>query len=334
AAQFQAKGGWVVIQDPNTGEILAMASHLSNALKNPIVQDTYEPGSTFKVVAAAAALEESLVAESDTFFCENGRYEISPGVFINDHEPESNLTLQGILERSSNIGIAKVVEKLGAMRFYRYSRAFGFAIKTGINLPGETAGEMKPLSQLSRVVLAASSYGYGIGTSALQVVNAYSAIANGGILYEPNIIADGRRPNRVRRVMSEGTARTLSRMLEGVVDRGTALPARIAGYRVAGKTGTARKLDRRTGQYSTSAYMASFVGFLPADKPRWTILVVMDEPQGQYYGGQVSAPVFAKLGRRLLAMEGVPPDRSAELQVTALAPKPLAAAPRPGRAGR
>jgi cell division protein FtsI (penicillin-binding protein 3) len=326
--QFHAKGGMIVVLDPDTSEVLAMAAEPPDPLRNVVVQDTYEPGSTFKMVTAAAALNESVVKESDTFFCENGSYEVSPGVLIHDHEPSGALTLQGIIERSSNIGAAKVVERVGAMRFYRYSRAFGFDIKTGISLPGETAGEMKPLTGLTRVVLAASSYGYGIGVSALQVANAYNAVAGGGTLNEPAIVCDDpapasdgtlpqesscRRPVRVRRVISEATARTLSRMLSGVVENGTGLSAHIPGYRIAGKTGTARKVDPRTGKYSTSAYMASFVGFLPLSRPRWTILVVIDEPKGQYYGAQVAAPVFAQLGRRLLAMAGVPPDQPATL---------------------
>ncbi|MDD5658198.1 MAG: penicillin-binding protein 2 [Elusimicrobia bacterium] len=326
SSQFRAKGGMILVQDPATGEILAMASAPSDPLRNPAIQDTYEPGSTFKLVGAAAALNESLVSESETFFCENGTYALAPGVFIHDHEPEASLTLQGILERSSNIGMAKVVERLGAMRFYRYSRAFGFDIRTGIALPGETAGSMKPLTELTRVALAASSYGYGIGASALQVANAYSAVANGGTLYEPAVICDEdarpdaacRRPVRVRRVLGQAAAAALTRMLEGVVERGTGIPARVPGYRIAGKTGTARKLEPGTGRYSTSAYMASFVGFLPLSRPRWTILVVIDEPKGQYYGAQVAAPVFAKLARRLLTLAAVPPDRE---------PGALAAAP-------
>jgi cell division protein FtsI (penicillin-binding protein 3) len=318
--QFHAKGGLIVVMDPETSEILAMAADPSDPLRNVVVQDTYEPGSTFKMVTAAAALNESLVKESDTFFCDNGLYQVSPGVFIHDHEPAGTLTLQGILERSSNIGAAKVVERVGAMRFYRYSRAFGFDIKTGITLPGETAGEMKPLAGLTRVVLAASSYGYGIGVSALQVANAYNSLAAGGVLSEPAVVCDEdasaqtcRKPVRVRRVISEATASTLTRMLEGVVESGTGMSARIPGYRIAGKTGTARKVDHRTGQYSTSAYMASFVGFLPLSRPRWTILVVIDEPKGQYYGAQVSAPVFAQLGRRLLTMAAVAPDQPAAI---------------------
>ena len=249
AQTFRAKGGMIIVEEPQTAAILAMAAFPFNHLKNPMIQDIYEPGSTFKLVTAAAALDDSVVSPSDSFFCENGTYEVSPGVFIHDHEPSADLTLQGILERSSNIGITKVASKVASRRFYRTSRAFGFGLKTGITLPGETSGKMKSLPELTKVALAASSYGYGIGASALQVVNAYSAVANGGTLYEPTIL-DGAKPVRVRRVMSEETAQTLGRMLEGVVERGTGTAARIRGWRIAGKTGTARKLDARTGEYS------------------------------------------------------------------------------------
>lgn len=317
AAQFQVKGGLIAVEDPNNGEILAMATYPPNPLKNSIVQDSYEPGSTFKIVAAAAALEESLVRDDETLFCENGSYEIAPGVPIHDHEPSGELTLAGILERSSNIGVAKLVERVGAMRFYRLSRALGFANRTGIPLPGETAGEMKPLSDMNRVALAAAAYGYGIGVSPLQLLSAYSALANGGTLWEPQIVKDGRKPSRVRRIASPKTVETLSRMLEGVVERGTGVPAQIPGYRVAGKTGTSRRLDPLTRKYSTSQYNASFVGFLPAGKPRWTILVLIEDPKGQYYGAQVAAPVFAKLARQLLALEGIAPERPVALRLAA-----------------
>jgi cell division protein FtsI (penicillin-binding protein 3) len=317
ASRYSIEAGFIAIQDPSNGEILAMAAYPPNPLKNPIVQDTYEPGSTFKLVTSAAALEEGAVKETDTFFCENGTYEVSPGVFIHDHEPVGTATLAQILERSSNIGAAKVVERLGALRFYRYSRAFGFANKTGLDLPGETNGEMKPLSDMTRVALAAASYGYGIGVSPLQMLGAYSAIANGGTLWEPQLIKDGRKPSRVRRIVSEATARALGAMLEGVVDRGTGVPAQISGFRLAGKTGTSRQFDHLTHKYSTTRYNASFAGFLPAGKPRWTILIVMSDPKGQYYGAQVAAPVFAGLGRRLLTLKGVEPDRPLPLHLAA-----------------
>lgn len=308
AAKFSIKSGIVAVQDPNTGEILALASYPANPLKNNAVQDTFEPGSTFKIVAAAAAIAESLVSDNDEFFCENGTYPIAPGVVIHDHEPKGALTLSGIMEHSSNIGIAKVVERVGAMNFYRYSRAFGFANKTGILLPGETAGSLKPVSDMTKVGLASASYGYGVGVSALQMLGAYSAIANGGTLWEPSIIKDGRKPARVRQVAPKKSMEALSKILETVVRSGTGLPAQIPGYKVAGKTGTARRFDAATKQYSASKYTASFIGYVPADRPELTILVVIDEPKGQYYGAQVSAPVFAKLGRNLLALKGIAPD--------------------------
>jgi cell division protein FtsI/penicillin-binding protein 2 len=168
---------------------------------------------------------------------------------------------------------------------------------------------MKPLSDMTKVALAAASYGYGIGVSPLQVIGAYSAIANGGTLWEPTLMKDGHKPVKVRRVISEKTAQTLREMLSGVVERGTGTPAQIPGYAAAGKTGTSRQLEPGTRKYSTTRYNASFVGFLPAEKPRWTILAVLQNPKGQYYGAQVAAPVFARLGKRLLSLEGVAPTR-------------------------
>ena len=308
AEKFSARSGMVAVQDPNNGEILAMAAYPADPLRNPLVQDSYEPGSTFKLVAAAAAIAESVVAEGDQFFCENGKYEISPGNFIRDHEPSGNLNLSGIIERSSNIGIAKVAERIGPMLFYRYSRAFGFANKTGITLPGETAGTLKPVSDLNRIALASSSYGYSVGVSALQLLGAYSAIANGGTLWEPTIIKDGRKPEKVRRVADPKTIARLTAILERVVETGTGVTAQVPGYRVAGKTGTAKMMDHALKKYSANQYTASFAGFVPASRPQFTILVVIDDPKGQYYGAQVSAPVFAKLAREILALKGVPPD--------------------------
>lgn len=317
AQKFKATQGIAAIQDPSNGEILAMAVWPPNPLKNPIVQDTYEPGSTFKVITAAAALEEDTVKDDEQIFCENGAWEVTPGTVVHDHEPQGNLTLGGVLEQSSNIGAAKVGLRLGAAKFYRYARAFGFASKTGVTLPGETAGELKPLSDTTRVGLATSAYGYGVAVSALQVLSAYSAVANGGILYEPRLLKDS-KPAKVRRVASAKTMERLARMLEGVVERGTGETARIPGYRIAGKTGTARRLDAVTHKYSQTQYNASFAGFLPASNPRWTILVVMENPRGSYYGAQVSAPVFASIGRQLLSLKGLPPDKAPAVAVSSV----------------
>ncbi len=309
SANHAFKEGVVAIQDPRNGEILAMAAWPPDPLRNPLVQDAFEPGSTFKIVTALAAVDDSVVRPDELFNGEGGKYQITPGVTITDHEPEGDMTLAQILERSSNIGISKVVERVGATRFFRLARAFGFGAKTGAPLPGESSGELKPLSDMTKVGLAASSYGYGLAVTPLQVLGAYSAIANGGTLWEPKMILDGKPPVKVRRVACERAVREISRMLEGVVDRGTAASARIPGYRVAGKTGTARKIDPLTKKYSNTAYTASFAGFLPASQPRWTILVVLHEPKGAYYGGLVAAPIFSKIGRRLLTLEGLPPDR-------------------------
>ncbi len=305
--QFHMSQGLVAVEDVETGELLALASKPEEPLRNPLVQDTYEPGSTFKVITAAAALDLGAVTPDDVFFCENGAWQVAPGVVIHDHEPEGDLNLAGILEHSSNIGAAKVVARLEPEKFYRYVRAFGFAAKTGLPLPGETAGEFRPLDQMTRVALAAASYGYGIGVSPVQVLGAYAAVANGGVLYEPHLLL-GAKPERVRRVASEKTMRTLASMLEGIVEKGTGTTAKIPGYRIAGKTGTSRRLDPSTKKYSLIEYNASFAGFFPASKPRWAMLVVIESPKGQFYGAQVAAPIFAKLARRILTLNAVPQD--------------------------
>jgi cell division protein FtsI (penicillin-binding protein 3) len=312
AARAAFKSGFAAVQDPRTGEILAMASWPPSPLKNSMIQDAYEPGSVFKIVTALSALDDGLVRPDETFFGEHGRYEIAPGSFITDHEPEGDMTLAQILAKSSNIGISKVVERVGAQRFYRMCRALGFGAKTGLPLPGETAGELKPLSDLTKIGLASSSYGYNLQVSAVQTLSAYSAIANGGTLWEPKLVLDGKPPVKVRRIAAEGAVRALSQMLEGVVDGGTGESARIPGYRVAGKTGTAHKVDPLTHKYSATAYTASFVGYLPASAPRWTILVVLNEPKGAYYGALTAAPIFSQIGKRLLVLEGVSPDQPAD----------------------
>ncbi len=317
AKRHSFKSGFAAVQDPRTGDILAMAAWPPNALKNPLIQDAFEPGSTFKVVTALAALDNGLVRPDELFDGERGRWEISPGNFITDHEGEGPMTLAQVLEKSSNIGISKVVERVGAQRFYRMCRAFGFGAKTGITLPGETSGELKPLRELTKVGLASSSYGYNLQISAIQALGAYSAIANGGILWEPKLIHDGSAPLKVRRVAAEGPVRELALMLENVVERGTGVTAKIAGYRVAGKTGTAHKVDPLTHKYSATSYTSSFAGFLPASSPRWTIIVVLNDPKGAYYGGLTAAPVFAQIGKRLLVRDGIAPDRVLESGLTA-----------------
>jgi cell division protein FtsI (penicillin-binding protein 3) len=311
------------VEDPRTGAILAMADYPPSPLQNEAVQEMYEPGSVFKLVTAGAALNEGVITPQENFFCENGAYPIAPGVVIHDVEPQGDLTIAGILRYSSNIGISKVVAKLGPDEFYSYVRAFGFTNKTGVDFPGETSGELRPLSQMTPVNLAAASYGYGVGVSPIQVLNAYSAVANGGVLMQPRVVEDG-SPEEIRRVVSAKTDALLVKMFEGVVEQGTGVPAQIPGYLVAGKTGTARMIDPKTHQYSRTAYNASFIGFLPASRPRWTILVLMGDPKGpRYYGDEAAAPYFGELARRLIALSGAAPDAPADPP----APRPLQAKP-------
>lgn len=309
AKSLKIGGGTVLIQDPNNGQILSMATYPETPLKNVAVQDTYEAGSVLKILATAAALEGHIVSPTENIFCENGSYHITPRVTIHDDEPSQFLTLSGILERSSNIGISKIVLRVGRPAFYETMRAFGFLNKTQIHFPGEASGSWKAFLNRGDLPLTSAAYGYGVAVTPLQILDAYSAIANGGILWQP-LISTEETPSRVRRVVSRKTIETLTGFLENVVEKGTGVLAKIPGYAIAGKTGTAHQVDPSTKKYSRTKYNASFIGFLPAGHPLWTILVVLNNPKGQYYGGQASAPVFAKIARRLIALKGLPPEPS------------------------
>jgi cell division protein FtsI/penicillin-binding protein 2 len=313
--KYKAHGGMVLIQDPLTGEILAMASTPDDPLKNPDVQQAFEPGSTMKFLTAVAALEEKAVRTDETFDTENGKWEPFPGVVIRDHKSYPKLTLAGIIENSSNIGIAKVAQRLGAKVFCRYAELFGLGLKTGVGFPGESAGSLPRPEHMREINLLTASYGYGVALSAIQLVTAYSAIGNGGTLFQPKLVRAVRAqdgtvvradpPARIRRVASPETLELVRSMLLGVVEQGTGKEAEVPGYLVAGKTGTSKKLDSDR-KYSSQNYMASFCGLVPADRPRFTILVVLDSPQGEYYGGEVAAPVFAEIARNVLVYDGTP----------------------------
>jgi cell division protein FtsI (penicillin-binding protein 3) len=319
--QSRAKGGTVIMEDPQTGEILAMASapgfnpnlwgvpgapadYGPEILKNPAVEKVFEPGSTYKLVTAAAALEERKVTPNDVIFCENGSWKIA-GRSIHDHEREGNLTFAEVISHSSNIGTAKVAMRIGQQNLYRYSRAFGFGMPTSCGLPGDGAGILRQPSQWSGASLETISFGQEIGVTALQMVNAYSALANGGILLEPRLFRgivkdDGEfqewaMRQQIRRVISAPTAHTLRGVMEQVVESGTGKAARIAGIRVAGKTGTAQKINPVTRQYDEERYLASFCGFAPVENPRIVIGVFLDEPQASIWGGSEAAPMFARL---------------------------------------
>jgi cell division protein FtsI (penicillin-binding protein 3) len=330
-ADRKAKGGMVVIMEPSTGKILAMAVQPSfnpnffEELKparwrNRIITDQFEPGSLLKVFLLAAVLKEEISKENDIVFCENGAYAIK-GHTIHDMSPHGWLTVQDIIRVSSNIGSCKVGKELGAGKFYRYLDAFGFTEKTGVDLLGEDTGEIRPPASWSPIDLAIISFGQGVSVTALQVITALSCIANEGNLMKPYLverITDGRgkdvvefSPEVRRKVLSAEMCNRITTVLQGVVRTGTGTRARVPGYEVAGKTATAQKIDRATGRYSEEKVIASFMGYLPADKPRLAILVIVDEPKRTPYGGVAATPIFQRIAEELMQYLGVPPTEEA-----------------------
>lgn len=314
----RAELGMALVQDPQTGRILAMASWPMDVEKIEPVEWVYEPGSTFKSITLSAALSKSVVSESDTFFCENGAWHFNNKVTIHDHEPEGTLTLSGVIERSSNIGTGKIGMKLGIQDFYLYAKAFGFGAKSGLGFAGESAGLLRPLEKFTPIDLAVGSYGHGIAATPLQVINAYSAIANGGKLYEPRLVDrvtefEGEEvfrndPVMIRQVITPGISGRVKAILKNVVDKGTGKPAAVPGYAIAGKTGTSEKIDPRTGKYLSGRSVASFAGFFPVAEPRYTILVVLNDPKGQTYGGETAAPAFREIASKIITLKGLNPD--------------------------
>lgn len=324
----KARGGMAVVMDPKTGEILALANvprfnpntyqqYPKEVLRNRCVMDGYEPGSAFKPILVAAALEEKLWRPTDALYCENGSYRVHDKV-IHDVHHYGTLTLAGIIQKSSNIGAAKIGLSMGAERLYPYIRNFGFGRAIGADIPGEASGFVRA-PKWAPIELANISFGQGISVTALQLTNAFSALANGGRLMRPFVVreildaqgntVERRAPQELGAVISPETARQVTQMLVSVVSpEGTGSQAAIEGFRVAGKTGTAQKPDVRHGGYLKGKYMASFVGFVPAQDPRLCVLVVLDEPQGMIYGGQVAAPVFREIVRDSLGILGVYPE--------------------------
>lgn len=326
--KYDPLGAMIVVMNPKTGEILALSNRptynsneirksTSDARRNRVVTDFFEPGSTFKVISGAAALDQGVVGLNETIFCENGAF-WHAGHVLHDTHPYGDMTFQQILEKSSNIGTAKVAFKLGGPRLYNYIRRFGFGSSTGSGLSGETNGLVYPPKKWSKYSIVAVPMGQEIGVTAIQITNAIGAIANQGKLMKPIVvrrIEDDQqngikewKPQVVRQVVSTRVANQLTKALEGVVSRkGTAYRAHVEGYRVAGKTGTAQKAIPGKG-YSKSKYVASFVGFAPAQDPQICIGVFVDEPKGAYYGGIVAAPVFSKVAAEVLKYLDVPPE--------------------------
>jgi len=335
--ETRADDGSVIVMDPKTGEILGLAvrpefnpnrveSRRPELWRNRAVTDAYEPGSTFKIVTASAALEEHVAGPDDVFYCEEGRMAIAGG-FIRDAEKEGYLTFREVIQKSSNIGMIKIAMRMDADRLYRYIRAFGFGEKTGIDVEGESPGLIKPPRDWSGRSLPSIAIGQEVAVTPLQLVTAVSAIANGGVLMRPRLVSEirdenGRAiqtflPEARRRPVSPETAARMMTVLEGTVSKdGTGEKAAIPGYRIAGKTGTAQKIDPATRQYSARDGVVSFVGIVPADDPRIVVLVVVDDPKGVSWGGTVAAPVFRNVAEQVLRYLGVPPRSQERIVLT------------------
>ncbi|MBI5286868.1 MAG: penicillin-binding protein [Deltaproteobacteria bacterium] len=325
----KAKGGLAIVMDPRTGEILAMTNAPSfdpsafwkykpSIWRNRAITDSFEPGSVFKVFLLAAALVEGMVNPKSLFFCENGIYKVADRTF-HDVKRFGWLTLPQVIKYSSNIGAAKMGERLGKRGLYRYIREFGFGAKTGIDMPGEAVGSIHPPDEWSAVSIDTISFGQGLSVTGIQLVTAMSAVANGGYLMKPFVVKkilgkDGKavkdfNPEVRRRVIPEETAKKVTAILKEVTrEGGTGVKAAIDGFEVAGKTGTAQKPDLLTGGYKEGGYISSFLGFVPADAPRLTILVLLDEPEGEFYGGAIAAPVFKDIAVQVLPYLGVFPE--------------------------
>lgn len=322
--KYNAKAGMLVMMNPFTGEIVSLACYpnfnpnsfsnfQSEERRNRVVVDPFEPGSTFKLVTIAAALERDVFKPTDIIFCENGKCKF-PGGWITDHKPYGDLTFKKVYSNSSNIGIAKISEKVGRKWVYDYSRAFGFGGITGLELLGEDRGKLNKYVKWSKSDAVRVSIGYGVMATAIQIANAYAAVANGGYLLKPRVvkatISPGERKiqketqiDTVRRVLKPGTIAVLKSFMKDVVETGTGTEAAIQGVDIAGKTGTTKKFDTETNSYSNTKYIASFVGFAPVENPKLVCLVVLDEPKYPYnYGGLSSAPIFGRILRRIFGL--------------------------------
>jgi cell division protein FtsI (penicillin-binding protein 3) len=342
--QTKAIAGTVVVENPRTGEILALANrptfnpNLSkeitpDKLKNHAVSDVYEPGSTFKLVTISAAIDEGLTKPDELIDCQMGSIVVN-GLRIHDHKAFGLIPVSQVLAHSSDVGAIKIALRLGEQRFYKYIRGFGFGQQTGIELPGETRGLTKPVSRWSKVSIGAISMGQEIGITPLQLSGMVSSIANDGILASPRIVAGEVSPKdapqkvafhpvQQGRVVSSTTAAMMRQMMQGVVLEGTGRKAALEGYSAGGKTGTAQKFDPATHKYSHSKYVASFAGFAPINNPEITVVVVLDTPLAptvvQREGGWVAAPVFHRVAQQVLEYLHTPHDTEIPPNKTLLA---------------
>lgn len=327
--KWKASSASAIMMDPFTGEILALANrptynpneifsikNLAN-VRNRAITDVYEPGSTFKVVTATAALEEKIILRNTKIDCSPGYIEVG-GKKIKDVHKHGVLTFEEVIQKSSNVGTIKIAKMLGREKLYEYIKKFGFGVKSGIDLPGEVAGQVKPINKWSGTSMGAIPIGQEVAVTPLQVLRAYCAVANGGYLVKPFVVSEIRSPDgnliykavvQRERIFSEKTAYTLREILTKVTEEGgTATTARVEGNEVAGKTGTAQKYDPKIKTYSKDKYVSSFVGFIPANDPKIALIVIVNEPKGAHYGGVVAGPIFKAISDEALAYLNVPRD--------------------------
>lgn len=310
-----------IIMNPNSGEILALANisdfdpnyywkYSDYERKNRAITDTYEPGSTFKAISMAILLDDKICNENETLNVENGVFKFRNN-YIRDSHKFDRLTVRGIFEESSNIGMAKLIQRIGDGKFYDRVRSFGFGTFTSISLPGEVTGKLRDITDWSKLTKTYMSFGYGISVTPLQLTTAFCALVNGGFLYQPqivkrqvdkngNIIKED-TPVVVRRVISENTSQRMKKLFKGVVENGTGKLAKIDSMEIGGKTGTSKIIVN--GKYSDDKYYSSFVGFYPVEKPELVCYVLINEPKGKYYGGLVAAPVFKEIVTRIISLD-------------------------------
>jgi cell division protein FtsI (penicillin-binding protein 3) len=325
-AETHAIDGTVVIQDPNTGELLAVAnwpafdpnnagSYSDDVRMDRAVSAAYEPGSTFKVVTMAGAIAHGVTNPDELVDCQMGSILVF-GRLIHDWKPFGILTVRGVLANSSDVGTIKIALRLGAPRFYDTIRKFGVGQLTGIELPGENRGLLRPIENWTASSIGSLAMGQEVSVTPIQITSAISAIANGGTLYRPRIVREVHGGVQTMALPSSEssqatdprTAATVREMMEDVVLEGTGKLAQLNGYTAAGKSGTAQKIDPATGRYSRNHYNASFVGFAPVNDPAVTILIVLDSPEGEHHGGMVGGPVFKRIAEQVLAYLDVPRD--------------------------
>jgi len=327
-SETHARAGTVIVQDPNTGELLAVAnrptfdpndagSYSAEDRADRAVSAAYEPGSTFKVITLTGAIENGVANPNELVDCQMGKILVA-GRLIHDWHPFGILSVTGILANSSDVGAIKVALRLGAPKFYEAARAFGIGQDTGIDLPGENRGLLRPVDEWTPSSIGSLAMGQEVSVTPIQIVSAISAIANGGTLYHPRVVREVRdsesgaempHPDADPQEATDArTAATMREMMEDVMIEGTGKHSQLDGYTSGGKSGTAQQIDPATGRYSATRYNASFVGFAPVNNPAITILVVLDSPVGQHHGGMVGGPVFKRVAEQTLAYLGVPHD--------------------------